>query len=34
MKTDYQQYNKGDIYIPAGNIPDNTRVNTTYKKGL
>ena len=34
VKTDYQQYNPGDIYIPSGNIPDNTRVNDTYKKGL
>ena len=34
VKSKYQQYNDGDIYIPAGNIPDNTRVNNTYKKGL
>lgn len=34
VKTDYQQYNQGDIYIPAGNISDKTRVNNTYKKGL
>ena len=34
VKTDYQQYNPGDIYIPAGNISDKTRVNNTYKKGL
>jgi len=34
MKTDYQQYKDGDIYIPAGNISDKTRVNNTFKKGL
>lgn len=34
VKTDYQQYNDGDIYIPAGNISDKTRVNNIYKKGL
>ena len=34
IKTDYQQYNDGDIYIPAGNISDKTRVNNIYKKGL
>ena len=34
MKTDYQQYNDGDIYIPPGNISDKTRVNNTFKKGL
>ena len=34
VKSKYQQYNDGDIYIPAGNISDKTRVNNTYKKGL
>ena len=34
MKTNHQQYNDGDIYIPPGNISDKTRVNNTYKKGL
>jgi hypothetical protein len=34
MQTKYQPYKDGDIYIPAGNISDKTRVNNTFKKGL
>jgi hypothetical protein len=34
MQTKYQPYKDGDIYIPAGNISDKTRVNNTFKKEL
>jgi hypothetical protein len=34
VKSKFQPYNAGDIYIPAGNISDKTRVNNIYKKGL